>query len=123
MSASVLPGVFVAVWLEQGLLKQMVLVITEADTKDVLERWTFDIDTNKDVVAGKGYKHLTCLYHSSLVQVNVLFCLSEACSLSTQNQILSSLVSICVQATARQERQRDHTRDPSNHAPGKRAVT
>mmetsp|Transcript_23880 Transcript_23880/g.60819 ORF Transcript_23880/g.60819 Transcript_23880/m.60819 type:complete len:213 (-) Transcript_23880:86-724(-) len=42
------------VWLEQGLLKQMVLVITEADTKDVLERWTFDIDTNKDVVAGQG---------------------------------------------------------------------
>ncbi|KAJ9521585.1 mitotic spindle assembly checkpoint protein [Haematococcus lacustris] len=41
-------------WLSQGLLKQMVLVVTEADTKDVLERWTFDIDTNKDVVAGKG---------------------------------------------------------------------
>lgn len=31
----------------------MVLVVTEADTKEVLERWTFDIDTNKDVVAGK----------------------------------------------------------------------
>jgi mitotic spindle assembly checkpoint protein MAD2 len=35
-------------------LKQLVLVITEADTKEVLERWTFDIDTNKDVVEGRG---------------------------------------------------------------------
>jgi len=43
-----------AVWLEQGKLKQLVLVITEADTKEVLERWTFDIDTNKDVLEGKG---------------------------------------------------------------------
>jgi hypothetical protein len=32
----------------------MVLVITEADTKEVLERWTFDIETNKDVLSGKG---------------------------------------------------------------------
>eukprot|EP00983_Pelagomonas_calceolata_P091578 1157565-Pelagomonas_calceolata.AAC.1 len=42
------------VWLEQGKLKQLVLVITEADTKEVLERWTFDIDTNRDVLEGKG---------------------------------------------------------------------
>eukprot|EP00195_Chlamydomonas_chlamydogama_P007321 CAMPEP_0202902208 /NCGR_PEP_ID=MMETSP1392-20130828/16723_1 /ASSEMBLY_ACC=CAM_ASM_000868 /TAXON_ID=225041 /ORGANISM="Chlamydomonas chlamydogama, Strain SAG 11-48b" /LENGTH=207 /DNA_ID=CAMNT_0049588941 /DNA_START=134 /DNA_END=757 /DNA_ORIENTATION=- len=40
------------VWLEQGVLRQMVLVITEADTKEVLERWTFDIETNKAVLAG-----------------------------------------------------------------------
>jgi hypothetical protein len=32
----------------------MVLVVTEADTKEVVERWTFDIDTNKDVLEGKG---------------------------------------------------------------------
>ncbi|KAF5840364.1 mitotic spindle assembly checkpoint protein [Dunaliella salina] len=42
------------VWLEQGKLKQLVLVITEADTKEVLERWTFDINTNRDVLEGKG---------------------------------------------------------------------
>ncbi len=41
-----------AAWLEQGCLRQMVLVVTEADTKEVLERWTFDIDTNKEVLAG-----------------------------------------------------------------------
>ena len=28
------------------------LVVTQADTKEVLERWTFDIETNKDVVMG-----------------------------------------------------------------------
>lgn len=39
-------------WLETGKLKQLVLVITDADTSDVLERWTFDIDTNKEVVSG-----------------------------------------------------------------------
>lgn len=36
-------------------MKQLVLVITEAETKEVLERWTFDIDTNKDVLEGKGW--------------------------------------------------------------------
>ncbi len=41
-----------AAWLEQGCLRQMVLVITEAHSKEVLERWTFDIETNKDVLAG-----------------------------------------------------------------------
>jgi mitotic spindle assembly checkpoint protein MAD2 len=42
------------VWLAAGKLKQLVLVVTEADSGEVLERWTFDIDTNKDVLAGKG---------------------------------------------------------------------
>ncbi|GAX76079.1 hypothetical protein CEUSTIGMA_g3522.t1 [Chlamydomonas eustigma] len=41
-------------WLEEGCLRQLVLVITEAGTKEVLERWTFDIDTNKDVISGSG---------------------------------------------------------------------
>lgn len=41
-------------WLASGKLKQLVLVITDAETSDVLERWTFDIDTNKEVMAG-GY--------------------------------------------------------------------
>eukprot|EP00798_Chlamydomonas_sp_ICE-L_P016241 gene16241-22409_t len=41
-------------WLEEGALKQMVLVITEADTKEVLERWTFDIETNQEVLHSKG---------------------------------------------------------------------
>lgn len=39
-------------WLEAGKLRQLVLVITDASTSEVLERWTFDIETNKEVVAG-----------------------------------------------------------------------
>lgn len=51
-------AVLAAEWLAQGLLKQMVLVITEAGTTDVLERWTFDINTNKEVLSGKGWAKL-----------------------------------------------------------------
>lgn len=39
-------------WLEQGCLRQLVLVITEAHTKEVLERWTFDIETSKEALEG-----------------------------------------------------------------------
>ena len=41
-----------AAWLESGKLRQLVLVITDVSTSEVLERWTFDIDTNQEVVAG-----------------------------------------------------------------------
>ncbi len=43
-----------AVWLEAGKVKQLVLIVTEADSKEVVERWTFDIDTNKDALKAKG---------------------------------------------------------------------
>ncbi|EFJ45975.1 mitotic spindle assembly checkpoint protein [Volvox carteri f. nagariensis] len=39
-------------WLETGNLRQLVLVITDVNTSEVLERWTFDIETNQEVVAG-----------------------------------------------------------------------
>ncbi|GFR49325.1 hypothetical protein Agub_g11351 [Astrephomene gubernaculifera] len=39
-------------WLETGKLRQLVLVITDVNTSEVLERWTFDIETNQEVVAG-----------------------------------------------------------------------
>ena len=42
-----------AVWLEQGTLQRLVLVVTSTASKEVLERWTFDVETNKDMVAGK----------------------------------------------------------------------
>eukprot|EP00199_Chlamydomonas_sp_CCMP681_P005975 CAMPEP_0119109016 /NCGR_PEP_ID=MMETSP1180-20130426/16793_1 /TAXON_ID=3052 ORGANISM="Chlamydomonas cf sp, Strain CCMP681" /NCGR_SAMPLE_ID=MMETSP1180 /ASSEMBLY_ACC=CAM_ASM_000741 /LENGTH=213 /DNA_ID=CAMNT_0007094711 /DNA_START=26 /DNA_END=667 /DNA_ORIENTATION=+ len=41
-------------WLAQGKLRQLVLVVTDVAAQEVVERWTFDIDTNKDVLAGKG---------------------------------------------------------------------
>lgn len=42
-----------AEWLEGGALQKVVLVITGVASKEVLERWTFDIQTDKAVVAGR----------------------------------------------------------------------
>lgn len=39
-------------WLAQGTLQKLVLVIADVESKDVQERWTFDIETNKEVVNG-----------------------------------------------------------------------
>lgn len=43
---------FRADWLEAGLLQKLVLVITSAVDKEVLERWTFDIVTDANVLEG-----------------------------------------------------------------------
>lgn len=42
-----------AEWLASGTLQKVVLVVTSAISKDVVERWTFDIQTNKAAVAGE----------------------------------------------------------------------
>lgn len=42
-----------AEWLEGGALQKVVLVVTGVASKEVLERWTFDIQTDKGVVAGR----------------------------------------------------------------------
>lgn len=39
-------------WLMRGELQKMVLVITSSETREVLERWTFDLLTDKAVVHG-----------------------------------------------------------------------
>ena len=39
-------------WLVTGALQKMVLVVTSVATKEVLERWTFDIQTDKEVLVG-----------------------------------------------------------------------
>lgn len=41
-----------AEWLGSGTLQKVVLVITSVSSKEVLERWTFDIQTDKTIVAG-----------------------------------------------------------------------
>ncbi|KAI3432455.1 hypothetical protein D9Q98_004005 [Chlorella vulgaris] len=41
-------------WLEGGALQKVVLVVTGVASKEVLERWTFDIQTDKGVVAGSA---------------------------------------------------------------------
>ena len=35
------------------MLQKLVLVVTSAVSKEVLERWTFDIETDADVAAGR----------------------------------------------------------------------
>ena len=39
-------------WLVRGELQKMVLVITSSETKETLERWTFDLQTDKSVLEG-----------------------------------------------------------------------
>ncbi|DBA99158.1 hypothetical protein WJX82_001946 [Trebouxia sp. C0006] len=41
-------------WLVRGELQKMVLVITSSETKETLERWTFDLQTDKSVVDGRS---------------------------------------------------------------------
>lgn len=43
----------IAAWLEDGSLQRLVLVISSAvGSKEVLERWTFVVETDKAVVEG-----------------------------------------------------------------------
>lgn len=37
-------------WLDLGTLQQVVLIIAAKDTREVQERWAFDIQTDKDVI-------------------------------------------------------------------------
>eukprot|EP00884_Botryococcus_braunii_P007424 jgi/Botrbrau1/16683/Bobra.0317s0001.1 len=40
-------------WLMQGILQKIVLVISSVTSKEVLERWTFDIQTDNDAASGR----------------------------------------------------------------------
>ena len=42
-----------AAWLLAGQLQKMVLVVSSAASKDVLERWTFDVLTDRAAAAGQ----------------------------------------------------------------------
>ena len=39
-------------WLLTGALQKMVLVVTSVASKEVLERWTFDIQTDREALDG-----------------------------------------------------------------------
>jgi len=41
-------------WLSAGALRRLVLVIAGSPEGDVLERWTFDVQTDAAVVSGEG---------------------------------------------------------------------
>ena len=40
-------------WLERGEVKRLVLVIAQADTEEVVERWVFNVQTDRDSIEGK----------------------------------------------------------------------
>ena len=42
-------------WLGTGALQKVVLVVSSALSKEVLERWTFDIQTNKTAINDDRY--------------------------------------------------------------------
>ena len=63
-----------AAWLLAGQLQKMVLVVSSAASKDVLERWTFDVLTDREAAAGQcahatalerqlGLRTMTCVLH------------------------------------------------------------
>jgi hypothetical protein len=39
-------------WLAKGEVQKLVIVINGANTCDVLERWVFTVETDKDSIAG-----------------------------------------------------------------------
>ena len=41
-------------WLMGKDLKKLVLVLADARTRETLERWTFDVETDKEITAGTG---------------------------------------------------------------------
>jgi mitotic spindle assembly checkpoint protein MAD2 len=54
-------------WLLTGQVQKLVVVITGAETGAVLERWVFNVETDKEVVVGEGYvrRESVCLVDNS----------------------------------------------------------
>lgn len=77
-------------WLMDGQVQRLVLVITGADSKQVLERWVFQIDTEKDsqgqacMESSKPIKEITAEIQSILRQITAsvtfLPLLNEPCT-------------------------------------------
>jgi hypothetical protein len=44
--------VLIAAWLEQGTLQRVVMVVTNSTTTEVVERWTFSVQTDPEA---EGY--------------------------------------------------------------------
>jgi mitotic spindle assembly checkpoint protein MAD2 len=41
----------IAEWLMRGEIQKLIVVITGAESKDVLERWVFNVETDRSVRA------------------------------------------------------------------------
>lgn len=60
---------FLSDWLENKQLRKLVVVISDIPTKDVLERWQFDIETDS-TIEQDGYFDIICCV--SLLKRNFL---------------------------------------------------
>jgi hypothetical protein len=52
-------------WMLEGALQKLVLVVTSVDTKETLERWTFDIQSEDQAAEGRCGTVLSHLRHFS----------------------------------------------------------
>lgn len=53
-----------AAWLLKGDVRKLVLVITGAETNETLERWVFNVETDKEVVATGYVGRASCVLTS-----------------------------------------------------------
>lgn len=81
-------------WLAAGQVRQLVLVISSVDTQSTLERWTFNVDTDKEVLAEASAggpavrtkdertvrKEISVIIRQIVSSVSFLPLLEEACS-------------------------------------------
>lgn len=51
-------------WVERGQLQRMSLVLISADSKEVLEQWTFKVESDREVVDGTKYGSVQYIIHS-----------------------------------------------------------
>jgi len=61
----------IATWLETGNLQRVVLVIASISSKEVLERWNFNIENDREVLE-KGYDGWHPNFYVSLNSLSVL---------------------------------------------------
>jgi len=77
-------------WLQNGNVQKLVVVVTGVDTKEVLERWVFNVETDKGMVDGtsapktksmKDIKHeIQAIIRQITASVTFLPMLDEPCS-------------------------------------------
>lgn len=59
-------------WIASGDIQKLVVVIADQKTKETKERWTFDIQLDKDAAAGFGFAFRLSKRHRARVALTVL---------------------------------------------------
>ena len=103
-------------WLARGLLQRLVLVITSAATREVLERWTFEVETDADVLAGGCALRVFCV-RCVCVRRTWLGWLVGSCRARSEDGV--ALLSPCplLSPLSSHTRAHPHAPTPPTHAP------